>query len=132
MWLASPHEPAPGRPAKETQGAVKLFAKIGAFTEARRLEALSLYPYFKPITGGDGTTLVIEGRPRLNMGSNNYLGLTHHQTFDRPVGIGNVGRQAASAVGYVSSFFEHGDVEVRLVAFGTAGGTHAGGITADN
>ena len=47
--LESRTSPLRAPPAKEPQGAVKLFAKIGAFTEARRLEALSLYPYFKPI-----------------------------------------------------------------------------------
>jgi 8-amino-7-oxononanoate synthase len=89
---------------------VKLFAKIGAFTEARRLEALSLYPYFKPITGGDGTTLLIEGEPRLNMGSNNYLGLTHHPR------IVEAGRQAALkyGTGCTGSRFLNGTLDLHL------------------
>jgi len=89
---------------------VKLFTKIGAFTEARRLEALDLYPFFKPITGGDGTTLEIEGRPRLNMGSNNYLGLTHHPR------IIEAGRQAALkyGTGCTGSRFLNGTLDLHI------------------
>ena len=89
---------------------MKLFAKIGAFTEARRLEALNLYPFFKPITGGDGTQLVIEGRSRLNMGSNNYLGLTHHPR------IIEAGRQAAQkyGTGCTGSRFLNGTLDLHL------------------
>ena len=89
---------------------MKLFAKIGAFTEARRLEALDLYPFFKPITGGDGTTLMIEGRPRLNMGSNNYLGLTHHPR------IIEAGLQAAQkyGTGCTGSRFLNGTLDLHI------------------
>ena len=37
-----------------------------------------MYPYFKAITESDDTEVVIEGKKRLMLGSNNYLGLTHH------------------------------------------------------
>ncbi|HVX88611.1 MAG TPA: aminotransferase class I/II-fold pyridoxal phosphate-dependent enzyme [Gemmatimonadales bacterium] len=37
-----------------------------------------MYPYFKPISESEDTMVVIEGKPRIMLGSNNYLGLTHH------------------------------------------------------
>ncbi len=55
-----------------------LFEKCKSFTRAREIQAAGLYPYFKPISHSEDTTVVIEGKPRIMMGSNNYLGLTHH------------------------------------------------------
>ncbi|MGB6847862.1 MAG: aminotransferase class I/II-fold pyridoxal phosphate-dependent enzyme [Thermoanaerobaculia bacterium] len=42
------------------------------------MEALGLYPYFKEISDSEDTVVTIEGRERIMLGSNNYLGLTHH------------------------------------------------------
>jgi len=57
---------------------IALFDKCKNFTRAREVQAAGLYPYFKPITHSEDTVVVIEGKPRIMMGSNNYLGLTHH------------------------------------------------------
>ncbi len=57
---------------------VKLFEKCRGFTQAREIQAQGLYPYFKPISKAEDTVVVIEGQERIMMGSNNYLGLTHH------------------------------------------------------
>ena len=57
---------------------VKLFEKCTGFTQAREIQAQGLYPYFKPISKAEDTVVVIEGQERVMMGSNNYLGLTHH------------------------------------------------------
>jgi len=57
---------------------IALFDKCRNFTRAREVQAAGLYPYFKPITHSEDTVVVIEGKPRIMMGSNNYLGLTHH------------------------------------------------------
>ena len=55
-----------------------LFEKCKSFTRAREIQAAGLYPYFKPISRSEDTIVVIEGQERIMMGSNNYLGLTHH------------------------------------------------------
>jgi 8-amino-7-oxononanoate synthase len=55
-----------------------LFDKCRSFTRAREVQASGLYPYFKPLSESDASVVVIEGKQRLMMGSNNYLGLTHH------------------------------------------------------
>jgi 8-amino-7-oxononanoate synthase len=57
---------------------IALFDKCRNFTKAREVQAAGLYPYFKPISSSEDTIVVIEGKERIMMGSNNYLGLTHH------------------------------------------------------
>ncbi len=55
-----------------------LLEKCRQFTKAREVQAAGLYPYFKPISESEDTVVVIEGQKRIMLGSNNYLGLTHH------------------------------------------------------
>src|SRR5687767_10922644 len=57
---------------------VVLFEKCRQFTKARELQAVGLYPYFNPISESEDTVVVIDGHKRIMLGSNNYLGLTHH------------------------------------------------------
>ena len=57
---------------------VALLDKCRNFTKAREVQAAGLYPYFKPISESEDTVVVIEGQKKVMMGSNNYLGLTHH------------------------------------------------------
>jgi 8-amino-7-oxononanoate synthase len=57
---------------------IALFEKCRQFTKAREIQAAGLYPYFKPISDSEDTAVVIEGQKRIMLGSNNYLGLTHH------------------------------------------------------
>ncbi len=62
----------------QTMQQAQLLAKCAGYTEAREVQKLGLYPYFKPISKAEDTVVVIEGRERVMMGSNNYLSLTHH------------------------------------------------------
>ncbi len=55
-----------------------LFAKCKRFTRAKEYARLGLYPYFRVIEESQGTEVIIEGKRMLMIGSNNYLGLTHH------------------------------------------------------
>lgn len=55
-----------------------IFQKCDGFTRARELESLGVYPYFIPLSGSEGTEVEIDGRRLIMVGSNNYLGLTHH------------------------------------------------------
>jgi 7-keto-8-aminopelargonate synthetase-like enzyme len=57
---------------------VALFEKCRQFTKARELQTVGLYPYFNPISESEDTVVVIDGQKRIMLGSNNYLGLTHH------------------------------------------------------
>ena len=55
-----------------------LFAKCHAFEDAKRVQAAGVYPFFRPIEATIGSAVVSHGRRRVMIGSNNYLGLTHH------------------------------------------------------
>ena len=66
-------------PKTETQrSATDLFAKCSAFTTAREVMAMGVYPYFRMITSAPGTVVTVDGKELIMIGSNNYLGLTNH------------------------------------------------------
>ncbi len=55
-----------------------IFQKCHNFTRAKELRAAGMYPYFLPLAGSRGTEVEMDGRKLIMIGSNNYLGLTHH------------------------------------------------------
>ncbi|MGE4232617.1 MAG: aminotransferase class I/II-fold pyridoxal phosphate-dependent enzyme [Bacteriovoracia bacterium] len=55
-----------------------LFEKCRTFHDAKNLIDAGLYPFFKPIEASSGSSVVTHGTKRVMIGSNNYLGLTHH------------------------------------------------------
>src|SRR5277367_3381217 len=55
-----------------------LFEKCRSFQDAKALMDTGLYPFFKAIESSSGSTVVTHGTKRVMIGSNNYLGLTHH------------------------------------------------------
>jgi len=61
--------------SQEGTGAA-LFRKCANYRVARDIMASGYYPYFKPISSGLDTEVVINGRRLIMIGSNNYLGLT--------------------------------------------------------
>jgi 8-amino-7-oxononanoate synthase len=52
--------------------------KCRNFTRAREVMASGYYPYFVPIEGSSDTEAYVRGERKIMIGSNNYLGLTHH------------------------------------------------------
>lgn len=57
---------------------MSLFTKCVEFTTARDVKASGLYPYFHLLESRQDTTVIMEGKRRIMLGSNNYLGLTVH------------------------------------------------------
>ena len=57
---------------------MNLFEKCARFTRAREAQATGYYPFFTPIESSEGTEVSVRGESKVMMGSNNYLGLTHH------------------------------------------------------
>ncbi len=55
-----------------------LFTKCRNFEDAKKVQAAGVYPFFRPIESTSGSTVVTHGKRRVMIGSNNYLGLTHH------------------------------------------------------
>ena len=64
--------------AQQVQRATDLFEKCGRFTAAREAMERGVYPYFQPIEQSFDTEVIIRGERKIMVGSNNYLGLTHH------------------------------------------------------
>jgi 8-amino-7-oxononanoate synthase len=57
---------------------MSLFDKCRNYTQAREVQAAGYYPYFRAIEDSHDTEVVVEGHRKIMVGSNNYLGLTHH------------------------------------------------------
>lgn len=57
-----------------------LFKKCKVFNEGiiKEIKEQDLYPYFHYLNSGQNTEVMMEGRPTIMIGSNNYLGLTSH------------------------------------------------------
>lgn len=55
-----------------------IFEKCFRYRRHKAAQELGVYPYFRPLTASEGSRVRIEGRLRIMLGSNNYLGLTHH------------------------------------------------------
>ncbi len=55
-----------------------LFDKCRSFTRAKEIQKLGYYPYFIRIEESNDTEFFIDGQKKIMIGSNNYLGLTHH------------------------------------------------------
>jgi 8-amino-7-oxononanoate synthase len=57
---------------------MSIFDKCSSFTTARVLQAEGIYSYFTPIEESTATEVRVDGEWKIMVGSNNYLGLTHH------------------------------------------------------
>lgn len=55
---------------------MSLFTKCAKFTEAKEVQAMGLYPYFYELQSQQDVEVIMEGKRRIMLGSNNYLGLT--------------------------------------------------------
>ncbi len=56
-----------------------VFTKCAEFTEAQNVKDMGLYPYFRSIEGIYENQVVVGGRRKIMIGSNNYLGLAHDE-----------------------------------------------------
>jgi len=55
-----------------------LLEKIIKYKDAEQVQAMNLYPYFRPIESDQDAEVILEGKKVLMFGSNSYLGLTSH------------------------------------------------------
>lgn len=55
-----------------------IFEKCYNYKDAETARREGYYPYFIPFSGGDDTVMTYNGTSKIMIGSNNYLGLTHH------------------------------------------------------
>ncbi|MCF7885602.1 MAG: aminotransferase class I/II-fold pyridoxal phosphate-dependent enzyme [Candidatus Marinimicrobia bacterium] len=55
-----------------------LFKKCVEYDEPEKVKEQGCYPYFIPFSGGDDNVMEYNGDEKIMIGSNSYLGLTHH------------------------------------------------------
>ena len=96
-----------------------LFEKCRRFKRADEAMDGGYYPYFKAIQSGAGSTVMIDGRKFIMIGSNNYLGLTQDQRV-KQAAIDAVDRFGSGCTG--SRFLNgtlslHEELEERLANF---------------
>jgi len=78
-----------------------------------------MYPYFIPLEGSEGTEVEIGGKQLIMIGSNNYLGLTHHPKV-RAAAQDAIARYGTSCSGsrFLNGTLElHEELERRLAKF---------------
>jgi 8-amino-7-oxononanoate synthase len=98
---------------------MSIFDKCDGYTLAREVQAMGIYPYFTPIEQTTATEALIGGEWRIMVGSNNYLGLTHHpqvleaaQRAAHRYGAGSTGSRFLNG-----TLDLHYELEARLAAF---------------
>ncbi len=57
---------------------MSIFQKTQGLKVVEMMHKFNLYPYFRKLEGTSGNNVVFKGKELVMMGSNNYLGLTHH------------------------------------------------------
>ncbi len=55
-----------------------LFEKCRKEGNADKMAQMGVYPYFRPLSSRPAPEVIMEGKRRIMLGSNNYLGLTEH------------------------------------------------------
>ena len=95
------------------------FEKCLRFDRANELRRTGLYPYFMPITESLTEEVVIDGRSFIMVGSNNYLGLTHHPAVKKAA-IDAITRYGTGCTGsrFLNGTLDlHVELERRLASF---------------
>jgi 8-amino-7-oxononanoate synthase len=98
---------------------MSILDKCREYTRADEVKALGIYPYFTPIQETTATEARIDGEWRIMVGSNNYLGLTHHPRVLEAThcaalryGVGSTGSRFLNG-----TLDLHYELEARLASF---------------
>jgi 8-amino-7-oxononanoate synthase len=60
-----------------------LFDKVANYDRAQTLRDHAIYPYYRVVSSGQDPVVIMNGRPVVMLGSNNYLGLSSHPEVKR-------------------------------------------------
>jgi 8-amino-7-oxononanoate synthase len=98
---------------------VDLFQKCLDFTRADLVKSQGVYPYFRPIEENEGPVVQIEGRRVIMAGSNNYLGLTAHDSVKKAAieAIKKYGTGCSGSRYLTGTLDLHVELEKRLAKF---------------
>ncbi len=97
-----------------------LFDKCGKFRRAKEVMKAGYYPYFSPISESrGGTEATVRGQRLLMLGSNNYLGLTHHPVVQEAAAkaIERYGTGCTGSRFLNGTLTLHEELETRLARF---------------
>ncbi|MDI6757771.1 MAG: aminotransferase class I/II-fold pyridoxal phosphate-dependent enzyme [Endomicrobiia bacterium] len=89
-----------------------IFTKCSKFTAAKEVMAANVYPYFIRVDSAQGATAIVEGKERVVICSNNYLGLANHPKV-KEAAIAAVKKYGTSCTG---SRFLNGTIDLHLEA----------------
>ncbi|HEY9225089.1 MAG TPA: aminotransferase class I/II-fold pyridoxal phosphate-dependent enzyme, partial [Gemmatimonadaceae bacterium] len=98
---------------------MSLFEKCAAYTRPQEVRAMGIYPYFTPIEETTETEARIGGEWKIMVGSNNYLGLTHHPKVLEAAQLA-ASRYGGGSTGsrFLNGTLDlHYELEARLAAF---------------
>ena len=96
-----------------------VFSKIYQFTRAKTAKAFGYYPYYLNIQETEGTNVLIGDKKAIMLGSNNYLGLTHHPAVIE-AGVQALRKYGAGLTGsrlLNGNFYLHEQLEDKLAKF---------------
>jgi 8-amino-7-oxononanoate synthase len=98
---------------------VDIFKKCYEFRDADVVKEAGLYLYFRTISSGQDPVVVIDGKPVIMLGSNNYLGLTSHPEVKRAAkeAIDKYGTGCAGSRFLNGTLDIHIKLEEKLAAF---------------
>jgi 8-amino-7-oxononanoate synthase len=98
---------------------IDLFNKCREYQEAKQIQAAGVYPFFRPIESTAGSSVVTHGKRRVMIGSNNYLGLTHHPRVQAAAkaAIDRFGTGCTGSRFLNGNLTLHEDLEQRLAKF---------------
>ena len=96
-----------------------IFQKCHDFRDADVVKEAGLYLYFRTISSGQDPVVVIDGKPVVMLGSNNYLGLTSHPEVKRAAqdAIAKYGSGCAGSRFLNGTLDIHIELEEKLAAF---------------
>ncbi len=96
-----------------------IFKKCHEFRDADVVKEAGLYLYFRKISSGQDPVVVIDGKPVVMLGSNNYLGLTSHPEVKRAAqdAIAKYGSGCAGSRFLNGTLDIHTTLEEKLAAF---------------
>ncbi|MBU4444090.1 aminotransferase class I/II-fold pyridoxal phosphate-dependent enzyme [bacterium] len=96
-----------------------VFNKTYKFTRAKTAKAFGYYPYYLDIRETEGTNVLIGNKKAIMLGSNNYLGLTHHPEVIE-AGVRALKKYGSGLTGsrlLNGNIYLHNQLEERLASF---------------
>lgn len=109
----------PKKESREAKMAKTPFSESKIIERANLMRENDLYPFFRAIEETEASTVTVNGKKQIMIGSNNYLGLTHHP-FVKEAAIKAIEKYGTGCTG--SRFLNgnlniHEDLDIKLAQY---------------